>query len=76
MTDHHQGLTLWAGSDAARRKEILSALKADESLASHDWAALPPELRSAIIAGIQPPEPEAAAEEPTTGRGRHKRGDD
>jgi hypothetical protein len=68
---------LWAVLTLERRKEILAELDADAALANHDWAGLPPQVQSGIIAGMPVDPPSGVAHEPVvTGGGKRKKADD
>lgn len=83
--DRNQSLALefWTAQSLPERKAILAALEADESLVSHDFSALPPQVRAGITAGLHPvgEATEASAEESggdpeDHGRRKRKRSDD
>lgn len=78
--NHIRALEFWVTQSVPERKKILAALEADESLADHDFAALPPQVQSGVNAGLAPPaepaETETDTDTETHGRGRRKRGDD
>jgi hypothetical protein len=59
MTDVLKAREMWAGLAREERKKILAALHADETMADHDWAGLPPQVHTGIIAGmpVEPPHP-------------------
>lgn len=55
--DHVAALEFWAAQSKEQRQKILKALEADESAADHDFAALPPQVRAGVAAGLTPAEP-------------------
>jgi hypothetical protein len=61
MTDYVQAREMWATLTAPDRTSLLASLEdadgqpvngAGPELADHDWAGLPPQVHSAIIAGM------------------------
>jgi hypothetical protein len=75
MTAHYAARDRWAQLTLERRKEILAELDADAALTNHDWAGLPPQVQSGIIAGMPVDPPEDAGDQPAT-RGKRKKADD
>jgi hypothetical protein len=72
MTDAIKAREMWVGLDRLARHKILAALHADEAMADHDWAGLPPQVQTGIIAGMPAP---AAAEETERPPAKHKKDD-
>ena len=47
----------WAAMSLAERQALIEKVKGELALAGHDWAGLPPQAHSAIMAAIAPEEP-------------------
>ena len=60
MTDFLQARDMWAALSIPERKKLIERVHGDAAMADHDWAGLPPQAHSAIIATMQP-EPAAKA---------------
>lgn len=58
-----RALEFWAGLDRPGRSKILEALKADPTIAADDFAALPPQVQSGVIAGMSEPDKKEPAKE-------------
>ena len=65
----------WAAMTKQERLDLIKQVHGDEAEAVNDWAGLPPQAQSAIIATLYPPAAAAeAAEEEDEPHGRGRRG--
>ena len=55
--DFNQARERWAAMSLADRQALIEKVKGEVVLAGHDWAGLPPQAHSAIMAVLQPEEP-------------------
>jgi hypothetical protein len=76
----HEAREQWAKMDQTARRELIEKVRGDVKYAiGHDWAGLPPEAHSALLAVMQPETPPAEPAETTTedtGRRGRRRSDD
>jgi hypothetical protein len=64
MTDYRKAQEMWAALPHGERLKAVQSFEALEEHAGNDWAALPPELQTKIIASMKSAEAQEKAEEP------------
>jgi hypothetical protein len=69
MTDALKARDLWAGMTRAQRLALIEKVHGDAAAAALDWAGLPPQAQTAIIATMAPEPP---SEEHPEGEEDHK----
>jgi hypothetical protein len=63
----------WMAMSRAERIELIKRVHGDEAEAVNDWAGLPPQAQTAIIATLFPPGAGAAEDDDEPHRGRRGR---